>query len=464
MPQATTKSLSIHATLDRVHVRGDVEQDLRMVADAPLRSLLSHPTPRSLDLLNIAAGVYAVDRAVKRKAGDGNEMGVRSLRLNFAVHDLAFWQRTEITEAVTQILCFLTDENWSLTFERAAAESLPTERQSRLDFPLNPRPRRIALFSGGLDSAAGLASRVLAGLDDYLLLTVGHHYRLRRQCADQIQQLSHRTGTPRQLHTTLVVRQSGGVAKRMSHQEQSQRSRAFLFAAAAAVVAQASKVSDIEVFENGIGAINLPLMTGMLSGGLATRGAHPTFLKWMGQLASSVAEQPIRYTLPFATRTKAEMLSHLRDCGLEDWLQLSRSCVHTSLRERKKSHCGQCPGCIERRQAFAAAGIGERAADNYIVDLLADAPLVRDNADYLQRYLDDAAGWLSGDASVRRRLAWHLACTDVPSEQHIAIARRQRRHAREVIDTLGHLTVQRIGKGPTPSRRTRTPLFSEVSP
>ena len=464
MPQATTKSLSIHSTLDRVHVRGDVEQDLRMVVDAPLRSLLSHPTPRSMDLLTIAAGVYAVDRAVKRKASDRNETGIRSLRLNFAVHDLPFWQRADISEAVTQILCFLTDENWSLTFKRAAAEPLSTDRQSRMDFPLNPRPGRIALFSGGLNSAAGLASRVLMGEGDYLLLTVGHHHRLRRQCADQIQQLSHQTGTPRQLHATLVVRQSGGVARRMSHQEGSQRSRGFLFTAAAGVVAQACNVGDIEVFENGVGAINLPVMAGMLSGGMATRGAHPTFLRWMGQLASAVAEQPIRYTLPFVASTKAEMLLPLRAHGLGDWLQLSRSCVHTSLRERKMSHCGQCPGCIERRQAFAAAGVCERIADNYIVDLLADVPLAPDNADYLRRYVDDAEGWLSGDPSVRRRLAWHLAGTDVPSEQHVAIARLQCRQAREVMETLGHLTVKNICEGPIPFRRTRTPLFSEIAP
>ena len=94
------------------------------------------------------------------------------------------------------------------------------------------------------------------------------------------------------MHTTLVVHQSGGVAKRMSNQEQSQRSRAFLFAAVAAVVAQASKVSDVEVFENGVGAINLPLMTGMLAGGLATRGAHPTFLKWINKDRIEVFENP----------------------------------------------------------------------------------------------------------------------------------------------------------------------------
>lgn len=433
-----------------------------MVVDAPLRSLLSYPTPRSLDLLTIASGVYAADRAVKRVAGDSNETGIRTLRLDVAVHDLSFWQRAEITEAATRILCFLTDENWSLTFKQAAAESLPLERQARLDFPWIPRPRRVALFSGGLDSAAGLANRVLAGVNDSLLLTVGHHSRLHRQCAFQVQQLGDLTRTPRQLHATLVVRLRGGVAERMNAQEQSQRSRAFLFASAGAVVAQACGAGEIEVFENGVGAINLPLMTGMLRGGMATRGAHPTFLAWMSELASHVAEQPVRYTLPFAALTKAEMLLPLQARGLDEWLRVSRSCIHTSLRARK-SHCGQCPGCIERRQAFVAAGIDGRVADNYVVDVLADAPLSLKSADYLRRYLDDAVDWLGGAASVRRRLAWHLEATDVAPDEHAAIARLQDCHAHEVIETFGRLTVKHVTRGTSPPRRARAPLFPELS-
>ena len=464
MPQACSRSFSIHSTLGTVHIRGNITQDLRVDVHRPLHNLLLHPTARSLDLLNIAAGVYAVDRAIRRKAIDGNETGIRTLHLDFAVHDLDFWQTTEITESVTRILCFLTDENWSLRFVRAEADRQPTQPQSRFDFPWKTCPRRIALFSGGLDSAAGLANRVLAGTHDFLLLTVGHHNRLRGHCIGQIAQLSQQTGTPRQMHMTLDVQQISGVASRMSKQELSQRSRAFLFTAAAAAVAQTCKVSDIEVFENGVGAINFPLMTGMLTGGLATRGAHPTFLKWMSELASSVVDQPIRYTLPFFKKTKAEMLLPLRQHGLSDWLQRSRSCVHTSLRQRKVSHCGQCAGCIERRQAFSSAGINERIEGVYSDDLLTDPPLTSDNADYLQRYIDEAANWLSGDDAIRRRLAQHLRLTNVPAMQYTAIARQQRRHAQEVIDKLGHLTARRISKGAVSSRRAPALLLSETSP
>ena len=440
MPNSNAKNLSVSAAKDRIHVRGDVHQDLSLLADMTFGSLLSRPRARVLDLLNIAAGAYTVDRAVKRKKGNGNELGIRSLRLCFAVHDLTFWQSPEITDVTTEILSFLTDENWSLTFESIASPEFSPGHQLPLGLPWTRRPGRIALYSGGLDSAAGLATRVMGGVEDYLLVTVGHHGALRRRCANQIERLSELTNTTRQLHTTLVVRLRGSAAKRMSHQESSQRSRAFLFCAAAAVAAQACKVEVIDVFENGVGAINLPLMTGMLAGGLATRGAHPTFLQLMSRLASLVAEKPIRYSLPFAAQTKAEMLAVFKSPELANWAQLSHSCVHTSLRERNFSHCGQCPGCIERRQAFAAAGIDERIAGKYSLDIVAGKPRDSANADYLRCYIDDAAAWLSNDASIRRRMNWHLFATQVPADQHASMAERQRRHAHEVIATFGHLT------------------------
>lgn len=462
MFKSKTKLVSIYATLDHIHIRGDVEQDLYLQPDVQWQSLPARPTLRGMDLLNIAAGVYAIDRTVKRQESLGNETGIRSFQLCFAVQNLAFWKRLEIINVVEEILSFLTDENWSVVFEQAAATSLP--QQLPLDLSLMRRPRQVALYSGGLDSAAGLANRLMAGSDDYLLMTVGHQASLKHNCSRQLKKLSELTHTPPQLHSTLIVHLAGGVTKkRLRQQECSQRTRAFLFCAAAAVAAQACQIEDIEIFENGVGAINLPLMPGMLVGGLATRGAHPTFLKLMGRLASAVAQSPVRYSLPFSTQTKAEMLVPLKKYGLEGWAQQSRSCVHTSLRELKVSHCGQCPGCIERRQAFAAAGILELISGHYSFDLFEGKKLSYNNADYLQCYLDAAADWLAGDAAVRRLLQWHLIGTKIPCEQHALIAERQYRHAQEVINTLGHLTAHRRVKVPVEPPGSCSSISKEIS-
>lgn len=432
------KAIKVHASPDRVHLSGDVTQDLRMLADSPLRNLQRRPSVRSMDLLTIAGGVYAADRAVKRRATASDETGARTLHLQVAVRDLQFWSREDISARLDALLLFLTGESWTFGFEAAPADGSRDIEQLPLDMPWTRRPRRVALYSGGLDSAAGLANKVLTGAQDYILVTVGHQSGLRRRCTDQIQRLADLTGTPRQLHVTLVTLLRSGVARRISTQERSQRSRAFLFCAAAAAVAQSCGIEDIDVFENGVGALNLPLTVGMLDGGLATRGAHPRFLQLMSQLATEVAAQPIRYSLPFLQNTKAEMLLSLKGHKLSEWLELSRSCVHTSLRERRKSHCGECAGCVERRQAFAFAQVPERAAEHYRRDIFRESDLHQANADYLRRYIDDAAAWLSDDSSVLRRLNWHLANTDMSASEEPVAAERQRRHAREVVSCFGN--------------------------
>ncbi|OFW03751.1 MAG: hypothetical protein A3G20_04725 [Acidobacteria bacterium RIFCSPLOWO2_12_FULL_59_11] len=242
--------------------------------------------------------------------------------------------------------------------------------------------------------------------------------------------------SPRILHSTLTTSLRGGKAIRMRQQEPTQRTRAFLFCSAAAIAADAYKLDVVEMFENGVGAINVPLMTGMLGNGLSTRGAHPTFLQMMSALSTHVTGRNIRFILPFEARTKAEMLKHLAAVpGLGIWAQESRSCVHTALRQAGKTHCGRLPACIERRQAFAVAGINEKL-DVYQTNLLIDSLSDQDEADYLDLYQIEAMNWVAGNASVGRRMSNHLRLTDVSPDQDQRIQELQLRHAQEVLRTF----------------------------
>lgn len=190
------------------------------------------------------------------------------------------------------------------------------------------------------------------------------------------------------------------------------------------------------MFENGVGAVNLPLMTGMLGSGLATRGAHSTFLRLMSELSAQVTESPIRFKLPFESSTKAEVLQRLPTPELAMWTQQSRSCVHASLRQLGKTHCGRCAACIERRQAFADAGIEERL-DIYQTNALAEPPEYPDESDYLHLYRLEAAKWVEGTPSVRRRTINHLRLTEMPPEQDEKVIELQLRHSHEVLRTFG---------------------------
>lgn len=216
---------------------------------------------------------------------------------------------------------------------------------------------------------------------------------------------------------------------RIRDQETTQRSRGFLFCTSGAVLAAACGVDVVDIYENGHGAINLPLVGGGLSSAFSTRGAHPAFLSKMSRLASDVLERPIRFDLPFAHLTKADMVAQLASTpGLSDWAQQSRSCVHTSWRELGITHCGYCAACIERHQALDGAGVFDRTTYSHPLWEQANAL----NDDYFRSYLWQAQRWARGDLGIRERLDDHCALSNLPTPSEDLILLHQH-HAAEVL-------------------------------
>lgn len=430
----------IHVRYDagRVSLSGAVRQDAVITAELMLSALLEGSSQRSIDLIAIATGVYAIDRVCKRKASSRNECGVRTHNVTFEVVDLAFWNQPHIAEHLVGILRFLTGDVWFVSFvQRSEPHAGILQRKLELDEPV---PTRLGLFSGGLDSAAGLANKLLAGEDSYLLLTVGHHASVRRRSKRQVDDL--RSIRPGSLlnHAAFVVHFDGGVAGRLKRQETTQRARGFLFCAAAAILAGACKIEDIDLFENGIGSLNLPLTEGSMSDGLSTRGAHPGFLSKMELLVSEVLDQPIRYHLPFFWHTKAEMVKLLSGTpGIEAWLHQSSSCIHTSLRERGKRHCGQCAACIERRQAFQRGGMRDDVS-TYQVDLLSNGQ--PKELQYLLTYIDSARRWTAGEERLRDRLSRFQILTDITHLPPESLENLLIRHANESLLTYGNFQIR----------------------
>lgn len=420
----------------RVSLTGAVNQDMVITAQSMLNHLLERASQRSIDLIAIVTGIYAIDRVCKRKISLHNECGIRTHKIVFQVSDFDFWTRLDIQEQLTEILCFLTGDTWLVKFVKRSEPHQTSSAQRLLDLK-GTLPTRVALFSGGLDSAAGLANRLISNDQTYMLLTVGHHIAIRSKCRAQVEMLRRLLRTPMLHHASFIVRFDGGVAGKMKLQETSQRARSFLFCAAAAILAEACGIEDIELFENGVGAINLPLTEGGMTDGLSTRGAHPGLLEKLARFTSEVLDRSIRFSLPFLYHTKGEMVHSLAERPyVPEWLQQSRSCIHTSLRVPGKRHCGQCPACIERRQAFHAAGISENAKD-YKVDLLKDG-LPKDLT-YLMSYLENARWWSSGHLRVKDRLTRHQILSDFTHLPLEPFKNLLYRHANESLFTYGNI-------------------------
>lgn len=423
----------------RISLTGAIEQDVVITSQRMLHQIMETASPRAVDLISIATGAYAIDRLVLRSEDLHNECGLRTLQIDFEVWDHAFWSQDAVKELLTDILWRLTGDTCLLSFSQRS-QPHPTTTHQRLLQLGEPHPTRIALYSGGLDSAAGLANRLLDGDETFMLLTVGHQSAIRCSSIEQVSLLPGILNTATPHHASFMVKFTGGVAGNMKCQEKSQRARGFLFYAAAAVLADACGVENIEVFENGVGAINLPLCEGGLVDGLSTRGAQPGILNKIGQLVSIALDRPIRFSLPFLQSTKAEMLATLKEKRLmSDWLKRSRSCIHSSLRISGKRHCGHCAACIERRQAFRAAGITDDSRD-YIVDLF-DGGMPKE-LDYLLTYLENARDWTTHRPLVRSRLERHRILSDMTHLPLDSMEDLLMRHALETISIYGHFEIR----------------------
>lgn len=137
------------------------------------------------------------------------------------------------------------------------------------------------------------------------------------------------------------------------------------------VVAAAQARTDILwVYENGVGALNLPLNETQL-GVDNYRGVHPLSLMMARDLLERVLERTIHIRNPFLFHTKAEMCAALQSAGLADLVRETVSCDGFAQRVANQPQCGYCTSCVLRRQSLYAAGLESYdAANGYRYDVL----------------------------------------------------------------------------------------------
>lgn len=330
--------------------------------------LLGDMGTRARDLLRIAMGVYVVDRTVRRSQRSTWSAIPRVITMDVQVREPDFWSQPPLTTLIQDTLEFLSSDFWELRFSRLRCDPVPSPGS----FAIEPPVPLLCLYSGGLDSAAGLATWLRDHSAGMLAISVLHRPNLKPVCGKQIARLREHYGRTLDL---IPLRASLKGARRLDSQERTQRCRAFLFVSAGVVAAIAKGASRVLMFESGTGAMNLPMMAGMATGARTTRGSHPAFLRRMSELGSLVAGRRVDIELPFWNKTKAEIVRTLQEDRLGDVARDSVSCVHHP-RRTKYRQCGVCPACIGRRQAMEAAGVSESSMD-YEYDIFAsDNPRV----------------------------------------------------------------------------------------
>ena len=327
-------------------------------------------TARQIDLIRIATSVHVADAWARRKASFN---GLRNPSVEVEVLDPAFWSKPETMNLLKDCVDFLSGgDDWSFSFV-ASRIARHDKRPNLFDgFDCNAL---VHLYSGGLDSVSGLAARLADEPGRMVIPVTVRHQMQKSQLVRGHFNMLVKSGLTK--WCDLKPFQAGAFIRNVSikrnfnarFKEVTHRCRPFLFMSVAGLVANSITTPQVEVFESGVGSINLPLVSGPADY-RTTRSTHPNFLRLISLLVSHVNDAQVRYVLPFAGKTKAEMAARLRELNLEELALKSNSCILHPLRWKGWQQCGHCPACVFRRQALLTAGITE-AKDAYAVDLFA---------------------------------------------------------------------------------------------
>jgi len=408
-------SISFHSGSNAKTVDLRAGKHFRFDLDALNTFCLEDLPSRLVDLLRIASSIYVVDRLVKRRPKQGMKKPSRTVGVKVGVLDAGFWNNSELRDAIHDAVDLLSGDFWDVEFVDDKSQFSRTGRF--LPDPNEGHSPLVCLHSGGLDSSAGLAARMIENPGRPVLpVTVWHQPRQRHLVREQLKLLGTRFNVR---VDSLIVKVAIMWSSKLdrTREERTQRCRSFLFASLGAVAAIMHGQQVVEMFESGIGAINLPLMAGMV-GAKTTKSAHPKFLRLMSRLASLVADDDVEFCLPFHNKTKGELVRSLRENGLEQLAIQSASCVHYPQRHCKPKQCGVCPACIFRRQAMASAGINE-PEDVYEHDFLGSPQeanrIPAKRLQFLKAFLMQVA-WLK-DVDTGKQLppsfARHLISTEI---------------------------------------------------
>lgn len=346
----------------RLSLAGDVEAageyhlDDRLLSDA-----IMAPMPGPLaDLIDVAVAVYIADRLCRRRAGSGDRYEhrwQRRMELRIAVRFPDLWNDARTLASLHGALAYLTEDDWDFTFtSRPRTLARDAEVTNFLFREALPQPVAVALFSGGLDSLAGACEELVREPSGSLVLVSGNTTSrilpAQRFLIDAL-----RAGSRRKV---VWARAAFGMKKRNPRaydgDERTQRTRAFAFVAAGAAAAALAQVNALQLYENGIGAINLPYTDAQL-GAESTRAMHPRSVELLEELVRLVALPNFSLVLPNLFRTKAELCSVLKQPGFHELAARSVSCDGFPQRIRGVVQCGVCTSCVLRRQALAGAGL-----------------------------------------------------------------------------------------------------------
>ena len=324
-----------------------------------------HPTETGIDVLILAAHVYAADTRISRTS-ESQDGWTREIRLVVPVSDPDRW--TAAAPTFVRLLNFLTGDLWTLSF-RARPRRFATVTTSRLTRLIGPPFDDLTLFSGGLDSLIGAIDSLESGRNPLFISHAGESATSDAQSTifDALKAHYYRRAFDRQ--RLWMAFPDGFISG--SAGENTTRARSFLFFALGAFAGSGlGGAVTLKVPENGLIAVNVPIDPLRL-GALSTRTTHPFYIaRWNDALTTLGVN--VRIENPYWDKTKGEMVSGCSNGALLLSLTPSSLSCASPVKGRWQGlgiqHCGYCLPCLIRRAALLTGLKSDPDPTVYTVD------------------------------------------------------------------------------------------------
>lgn len=310
--------------------------------------------PHIGDLVDLALAVHMTDRFPRRASNRSCRIHVR-----MSLRNPDLFNQPETLKLLCDVLYWYTDDIWTFTFaQRTQARRMAERQASFYPLPEAAPMTEVALWSGGLDAFAGLWQRQMHHPEtQYVLFGTGanqsmlHRQRelFRASCKVCVAPLT-LIRMPLRLRTPCRTTRN-----------RYPRARGFVFLVLGAVCALLQGQTRLHIYENGVGAFNLPFRAAEV-GTDYSRAVHPLSLLKIEQLILHLTGSVFTFVQPFLFQTKAEVCAPLLDTPAEALVPLTISCDSRLRRKNGTIQCGHCSSCLLRRQALAVIELVDRTA------------------------------------------------------------------------------------------------------
>jgi len=278
----------------------------------------------SIDIFDIFAGIVYSDFDKQR-----NEYLVNKNKVYIEVNNLNIL--APYIPVFEELANFMTGEMWEVVL----SETIIPKKIFFSNDELNLKTNSVCLFSGGLDSLAGVCEELRLGLNTLLInyQTNSHERKVARITFDNY--------FANNYHLIQFKK-----VKYTKYNHHTQRTRSLIFIGCAFIYSKLLNIKEIKIYENGIMSFN-PNVANIRK---TSKTTHPKTIYLINKVMNIVNTKVIN---PFIYLTKGEVISKID----QQLLSIIKNTVTCSRNPRIKYHkdrgnkyqCGYCISCVLRQ-------------------------------------------------------------------------------------------------------------------